>query len=196
MEKQLIISIGREFGSGGHVVAQMLADYYKIPMYDYNLLREVALERNVDPATLERYDEVPRNRLLTRTVRGYSNSPSENLANMQFDYLRKKAESGESFVVVGRCAETVLKDNPNMVSIFILGDTEAKIERTMQRNNLSRKEAMKMNEQHDRYRKHYHNYYCTSKWGDSRNYELSINSSKIGLEETARVIREYIASRK
>lgn len=75
MEKQLIIALGREFGSGGHIIAQQLADHYQIPLYDHNLLNHIATERNVNHENLKKYDEHPKNPFLTRTVRGYSNSP-------------------------------------------------------------------------------------------------------------------------
>ncbi len=196
MEKQLIISLGREFGSGGHIIAQQLAERYKIPLYDSNLLRDVAVEKEMNAEKLQKYDENPKNVLFNRTVRGYSSSPEENIARMQFDYLKSKADAGESFVIVGRCAESVLKGNPNLISIFILGDMEQKIVRTMERNNISREKAQKLIEQQDRKRKTYHNHYCDGKWGDSRNYDVSINSSKLGLDETTRIIAEYIDSRR
>lgn len=195
MEKQLIISLGREFGSGGHVIAQKLAEKYQIPLYDYNLLRDIAIERNLNAEELEKYDENPGNLFFTRTVRGYSSSPEENIARMQFACIRQKADAGESFVIVGRCAESILRNNTNMISIFVLGDMEQKIARTMERNNISRDKAKKMIAQHDKKRKAYHNHYCQGKWGDSRNYELSINSSKLGLDETTRIVMEYIDSR-
>lgn len=196
MEKQLIISLGREFGSGGHIIAQQLAERYKIPLYDSNLLRHVAVEKEMNAEKLQKYDENPKNVLFTRTVRGYSSSPEENIARMQFDYLKSKADAGESFVIVGRCAESVLKGNPNLISIFILGDMEQKIVRTMESNNISREKAVMLIEQQDKKRKTYHNHYCEGKWGDSRNYDLSINSSKLGLNETTRIIAEYIDSRR
>lgn len=196
MEKQLIISLGREFGSGGHVIAKKLAEKYQIPLYDHNLLKDIAMERNINADELKKYDENPRNRFFTRTVRGYSNSPEENIARMQFDFIKRKADAGESFVIVGRCAENILKDNPHMISIFVLGDMEQKIIRTMECNNISRDKARKLIEQHDKKRKAYHNHYCEGKWGDSRNYELSINSSKLGIEETTRIVIEYIDSRR
>ena len=196
MEKQLIISLGREFGSGGHVIAQQLAERYKIPLYDSNLLRDVAVEKEMNAEKLQKYDENPKNVLFTRTVRGYSSSPEENIARMQFDYLKSKADAGESFVIVGRCAESVLKGNPNLISIFILGDMEQKIVRTMESNNISKEKAVMLIEQQDKKRKTYHNHYCEGKWGDSRNYDLSINSSKLGLDETTRIIAEYIDSRR
>lgn len=195
MEKQLIIALGREFGSGGHVIAHKLAEKYQIPLYDRNLLDHIADEKNINAGNLKEYDENRRNPFLTRTVRGYSNSPEENLARMQFEFIEKKADSGESFVIVGRCAETLLKGNPHMISIFVIGDMEQKIHRTMECNNISREKAKKMIEQHDRKRKAYHNHYCDFKWGDSRNYDLTINSSKLGIDETTRIVGEYVDSR-
>lgn len=196
MEKQLIISVGREFGSGGHEIAETLAKHYGLDLYDKNLLSAVAGEKNVDMKNLEKYDEVPRNFFTTRTVKGYSNSMEENLANMQFDYLRKKAESGESFVVVGRCAEEILKKYPALISIFILGDWESKVERIIRLYNMNRDEAERFIIRQDKKRKNYHNYYCKGKWGDSRYYDISVNSSKIGESETAEILIDYIDRRR
>lgn len=109
MGKQLIIAVSREFGSGGHEIADILAKKFNIPIYDNNLLTEIANSKNLDVDTLEKYDEKPKNIFLSRSVRGYSNSLSGVLAQMQFDYIRELANKGESFVIVGRCAETVLK---------------------------------------------------------------------------------------
>lgn len=195
MERQLIITVGREYGSGGHEIAKMLAEHYQLPLYDNNILKNIGSEKNLDIRELERYDENPKNPFLARTVRGYSNSPEENTAQMQFEYIRQKAAAGESFVILGRCAESVLKDNPNRISLFILGDMDQKILRIMERHELSREKAQQMIEQHDKKRKWYHNHYCTVKWGDSRNYDLSINSSRLGIEETARMIIRYIDQR-
>jgi cytidylate kinase len=114
---------------------------------------------------------------------------------MQFDYMRKKAESGESFVVVGRCSETVLKECPALVSIFILGDKKEKLNRIVIKHNLSLEEAEKLRREKDEKRKKYHNHYCEGKWGDSRNYDISINSSKLGIDETTRILIDYIESR-
>lgn len=195
MEKQLIISIGREFGSGGHVIAEALAKKFNIPMYDHNLLDHIAEEKNLDLATLKKFDEKPRNVLLSRTVKGHSSSPSDNIAMMQFDYLKKKAEKGESFVIVGRCAEMVLKEFEGMISIFILGDKECKTKRVMEVYDISKEEARKKMERHDVYRKQYHNSYCDSKWGDSRSYDLCVNSSRLGIDGTVAMLADYIRAR-
>ena len=196
LKKQLIISVGREFGSGGHVIAETLAKRFDLPLYDSNILESIAQERNVDAKTLHRYDEVPRNILFSRRVREYSTSAEENIAQMQFEYLKKKADEGESFIVVGRCAETVLGDRPNVISLFVLGDSEVKCKRVMEIYDLSERDAQFKMERHDKYRKQYHNYYCKDKWGDSRAYDLCINSSRLGFDETVNELEDYINRRR
>ncbi|MDO4313388.1 MAG: cytidylate kinase-like family protein [Eubacteriales bacterium] len=194
-KKQLIISVGREFGSGGHEIAEELAKRFHLPFYDYHLIGEIAAGKKIDVKTLERFDELPKIPFFSRTVKGYSNSPQENIANMQFEYLKKKAAAGESFVIVGRCSETILKGNPGLISIFVLGDIEAKVDRVTEREHVSRIEAEEMIARHDRKRKTYHNHYCRGKWGDSRNYDISINSSKLGTLGTVDMLEEYIRRR-
>lgn len=195
MGKQLIISVGREFGSGGHVIAEQLAKKFELPLYDYNLLREITIEKNLDINELEKYDELPKKTLFSRTIRGYSNSPEENIANMQFEYLEKKAAQGASFVVVGRCSETILKQYEGLISIFILADMEAKIERIAEIYGISNLEAEVLIKRRDKARKAYHNYYCTGKWGDSRNYDISMNSTKLGVNRTVEMLVDYIKAR-
>lgn len=196
MDKQLIISVGREYGSGGHAIAEILAKHYDIPLYDYNLLNEVARERNLDVELLRQYDEKPKNYFFTRNVRGHHNSAEEHIANMQFDYLRSRAEEGKSFVVVGRCAESVLAEYSGLISIFVLGDMEKKVERIADRDHISLDEAEKLIYIRNRIRKSYHNYYCDGKWGDSRNYDISINSSCLGVQKTAELLISYIDQRR
>ncbi len=192
MKQQLIISIGREFGSGGHEVAEILAKRFGIPLYDSNLLEEIAESKSVDVDNLTKYDERPRFFVLYRHVQGYSNSPAENIAHIQFKYLRRMADEGKSFVIVGRCAEEVLADYGCMVSVFILGDFAKKIERVSKKYGVPPIEAKNMLYLKDKKRKSYHNYHCNGRWGDSRNYELSINSSRIGIDRTADIIEMYI----
>ena len=114
---------------------------------------------------------------------------------MQFDFLRDKAESGESFVVVGRCSESVLQDFEGLISIFIIGDREAKIRRVENVRGFSRKAAEEAIARHDKTRRDYHNHYCDIKGGDARHYELCMNSSKLGLERTIDFIETYIKER-
>lgn len=195
-KKQLIITISREFGSGGHEIAEMLARIFDIKLYDKNILEQIAEAKCVNVEDYEKYDEAPRKLVFSRKVKGLSNSMEENIAHIQFDYLKKRAEEGESFVAVGRCAETILKENPALVSIFVLSDWDAKVKRIMRIYDLSEKEAESYMCRQDRKRKEYHNYFCKIKWGDSRNYDISINSSKLGEEETAKMLAEYIKKRR
>lgn len=195
MDKQLIVSIGREFGSGGHETAGLLAGYYDIPLIDESFLHDLAEENNIPYEDIKKYDEKPRNMLFSKTVAGFTNAIEENVARLQFDYLKRMADNGRSFVIVGRCSEYVLRDYPCMVSAFILGDFEIKRERIMKKYNLSAEEAGKVIKKKDWIRRNYHNYFCKGKWGDSRSYDMCINSSLIGIKGTADVIKSYIGQR-
>ncbi|MCI5731768.1 MAG: cytidylate kinase-like family protein [Eubacterium sp.] len=192
MDKQILISISREYGSRGREIAIKVAEDMGLPLYDRNILEEIAKEKGTDPKNFQDIDEKPRNKLLTRRVKGYSNSMEENLAQMQFEYLQKKADSGESFVVLGRCSETVLKGREGLVSIFVTGEREAKIQHIMDKFSISREEAIAKIYKHDISRKRYHNHYSDFKWGDSRNYDVCINSSRLGPQGTAEVLEAYI----
>lgn len=132
---------------------------------------------------------------LSRRVGAYTNSIEEIITEMQFDFIREKAANGESFVIVGRCAETVLKDNKGLISIFVVGDKEAKIARLQRVFNISKEEAETKRRRHDKTRKTYHNRHSDFKWGDSRNYDICINSSKLGEELTAKSLERYIEDR-
>ena len=194
-QKQVIISIGREFASAGHEIAEILATRFGLPLYDYNLLREVAADKKIKVENIEPYDELPGIGFVYRTVKGHNNSPHVNIAHMQFDFLKKKADEGESFVVVGRCAEEVLKENKALITIFILGDMDKKIQRVMKYHQLSQRKAINFIKSQDKKRKAYHNYFCQHKWGDSRNYEICINSSKLGIDATVDLLENYIRQR-
>ena len=178
MEKkdQLIIAISREFGSGGHEIAERIAKDFDLPLYDYNLMREIAKDKKM--------------------ANSHSTSTTQNFAIMQFNYLKEKAENGDSFVIVGRCAETVLKSFDCMIPIFILADEDAKVKRIMRIYDMDKKEALSTIKSQNRKRKAYHNYYSTAKWGDSRLYEISINSSELGIDGTVQFLESYINQRK
>lgn len=163
MEKQLIISVGREYGSGGHEIAEKLSGHYGIQLFDHNLLDKIAAKKNLNMDHLKGLDEKRKNPLTSRTVRGFSSSPEENLLYLQFDFLREKADSGESFVIVGRCSETILRQYDSMVSIFVLGDPDKKIERIMRLYQLTESQAVRKIREKDMKRKRYHNSFCDGK---------------------------------
>lgn len=193
--EQFIISVGREFGSGGRSIAEELGKRFGIPVYNRHLITEIAEKTGLAPEEIEKYNENPRTKLLSRTVRGYSNSIEDNIAEMQFNFIREKAQSGESFVVLGRCSETKLKDFPALISLFVLADMDAKIKRIMELYSLSEDKAKALIDKKDRKRKRYHNYHCSGHWGDSRLYDLSINSSRLGIEGTVDCLEQYIRAR-
>ena len=195
--KQIIIAIGREFGSGGHLVAKKLAEHYNIPLYSKELLDEVAKDGRYSKEVLERFDEKPMNfAFIPVPAGGTTISLEQDIAIRQFNFIRKKAnEEKESFVIVGRCAEEILSDNPNMISAFILGDKDTKTKRVMEREGVDEKTALNMMKKMDKMRKVYHNFYCESKWGDSITYDICIKIGKVDVDKATDMIIKYIDSR-
>lgn len=196
MEKQLIVSIGREVGSGGHEIGEMIAKHYNIPLLDKNILEEIAEKKQVEAEHLLEVDKKYVTPLLKRTVRGFSSSVQDNLFMLQFEHLREKARNGESFVIIGRCGEDVLKEYDCMIPIFVLGDKEVKRERIMRLYGKDEFTAEHLMREKDTERKRYHNSFCEGKWGDSRNYDISINSSVLGIEKTAEFLIDFIEQKR
>ena len=195
--KQIVIAIGREFGSGGLKVAEMVAEHYNIPLYHKQLLDEVAKEGKYSREVVEKYDEKPINlTFMPIPLGGVTTSIEQDVAIKEFNMLRKRAnEENESFVVVGRCADEILADNPNLTKVFILGDTESKAKRVMEREGVDEETALNMMKKMDKMRKVYHNFYCESKWGDSRTYDICIKIGKVDVDTATDMIIKYIDSR-
>ena len=130
-----------------------------------------------------------------RLARKYMTHPAVvNVAEKTFAMLRDKAANGESFLIIGRCSDQVLKGNPNMLSIFICGNQQAKVGRVMEKKGLSAEDAIEEIKEVDRSRKSYHNYYCETKWGDARGYDMTVKSDVLGFEGTAKMLIAYIRS--
>lgn len=195
MEKQVLIALGREFGSGGREIARKLAERFDIPMYDENMLATIAEEYQTEREMLERYDESPRKLVFSRRVNGYSNAPEDSVAQMQFAFMKEQAEQGKSFVVLGRCAEEVLKDYPGLVSIFVRADEDFKIRRILERGPETEQEALLLMIKTDRRRQLYHNQFCTKKWGESGTYDLVVDCSKLDIDGTVDFLEHYIKMR-
>lgn len=192
MDKQLIIALGREVGSGGHEIAEKLAKYYNIPLIDKNIIEEIANKKNVDATDLREVEKNFMFPLVNRNVRGFSSSIQESVYLLQFEHLQEKAKAGESFIIVGRCGEDILKEYDALVSIFVLGDIEVKRARIMERYGKNEFMAERMMREKDTERKRYHNSFCEGKWGDSRSYDISVNSSVLGIEGTAELLIDFI----
>lgn len=192
MEKQIVIALGREYGSGGHEIAEKIAEAFNISLYDRNLLDIVAKENNMDVEEVKKFDEKSRNLFLSRKVNGYSNAIEDMIAEMQFKYLRERVEAGESLIVVGRCGEYALKDCDKLISVFIYGDEDKKLARLVEKYNVSKDDAEEQMKHIDKKRKDYHNSLVEGKWGEPHTYDLCVNSSSLGVEKTAEMLVEYI----
>lgn len=195
-EGQIIISVEREFGSGGRDIAHLLGHYFNIPVYHHSLLEKIGIHEDYDLEELrESFDETPRNLALTRTVRGMTNSNSKHIAEREFALLKKMAAQGQSYIIIGHCGEAILKEY-GVISLFISGDKAMRLERTMSTFGEDAKQARKHIKKMDKTRRAYHNHYCPDhKWGDARYYDLSINSTRLGIDATARFLEKYITLR-
>ena len=195
MAKQTIIAISREFGSEGHEIARIIAEDLGLKLYDRSMLDEMADNMGIKVEVLEKHDEKPRNFFLTRTVGKYTNSMEEIVADMLFEFIKEKADSGESFVIVGRCADSVLRGMEGLITIFVIGTKEAKVKHVMEKFNMNESEALIKMARHDKKRSQYHNRHSDGKWGDSRFYDLCINSSLLGVQGTVKILEDYIHAR-
>ncbi|SCY66588.1 MULTISPECIES: cytidylate kinase-like family protein [unclassified Butyrivibrio] len=199
-----IITIGRQFGSGGREIGEMLAKQYGIKCYDKELLSRAAKESGFCEEMIQNHDERPTNSFLYNLVMdtysfGYNASSfvdmpiSHKVFLAQFDTIKKIAEEGPC-VIVGRCADYALSDFDNVLNIFIHADEESKIKRIKERfaDVKSDEQARDMMNKKDKQRQSYYNYYSSKKWGRADSYDLSINSSILGIEGTVKFISQYI----
>ena len=198
----LIITIGREFGSNGLAVGEALAKKLGINFYDKELLQEAAKKSGFCEEILENHDEKPTNSFLyslvmdTYSTAGYATAPfldmplNHKVFLAQFDAIKSLAEQ-ESCVIVGRCADYALADKPNVVNVFIRADLEDRIKNVSKRLDISNNKAKDLCHKKDKQRSSYYNYYTSKKWGDSRSYDLCINLSKISIDDAVDMIISY-----
>lgn len=197
-----IITIGREFGSAGHEIGEKLAKTLQIPFYDKELLSRAAKESGFCEEMIISHDEKPTNSFLYNLVMDtYSmRLPAQGMVDMplnqkvflaQFDTIKKIAEEG-ACVIVGRCADYALEDNPNHVSIFIEADMDAKIRRIMEKYRLNEGKAREMIIKKDKERRSYYNFYASKKWGRSDTYDLCIRSNLLGIDGTVKLLTQFV----
>ena len=192
MKEQIIVAIGREHGSGGHYIAELVSKALGIKLYDKKTIEAAIVDQGYSQELISQKDERPVDFFASRRIGKFSNSIEVNVAERTFQMLRTKAAQGESFVVLGRCGEQVLKDNPNCISIFICGNPQFKLSRIMEKLGLDAEAAIEEIKTVDRSRKNYHNYYCDTKWGDARGYDMTVKSDVLGCEKTAEMLTGYI----
>ena len=197
-----IYTIGREFGSLGKQVGQDLAKRLGIKFYDKELLQKAAKESGLCEEIFESHDEKPTNSFLyslvmdTYTGGSYSTAPfldmplNHKVFLAQFDAIKKIA-ANESCVIVGRCADYALASNPDCLSIFVHADMDDRIKRVSKREDVTESKAKDMIQKRDKQRSSYYNYYTCKKWGDSRSYDLCLNTSQISVEDSIELILKY-----
>lgn len=192
--EQMIISISREFGSGGRELAEMLAQAYSLPLYEKNILQAAGIPWNDEVESYYNMDGQARF-FNSTTLRGLTRTNEEAFSAIEFQYLIDQAKAGASFIVLGHCAEEILKDCPCLLSFFISAGDEFKIGRIMKKDDLTRTEAIKKMRRHNKRRKSYHNQYVSHPWGDSRYYDYCLKSDVLGLEKTFHIMQEIINQR-
>ena len=197
-----IITIGRQFGSGGREIGKRLAEHYGVPFYDKDLITRAAQESGFAKELIESQDERPTNSFLYNLVMdtysfGYNAAGlvdmpiSQKVFLAQFNTIKRIADEGPC-VLVGRCADYALEDRNNHISIFISGNMECRIKRVMERFEIPEGKAQDMIVRKDKQRQSYYNYYASSRWGMCKTYDLSINSSVLGIDKTVDLIAAFV----
>ena len=197
-----IYTIGREFGSGGREVGEKLAAKLGIKLYDKELLQQAAKDSGFCEEIFENHDEKPTNSFLyslvmdTYSVSGYSAAPfldmplNHKVFLAQFETIKKIAEK-ESCVIVGRCADYALSDNPDCINVFIHADMDIRIKNVSKNLNITENKARDIINKTDKQRASYYNYYTSKKWGDSKSYNLSLDAGKLGTDNCMEMILKF-----
>ena len=203
MNKHIIICVGRQLGSGGHDIARMLALDFNAKYYDRELMNLAAKESGFSEKFFEQNDE---QRGIFRSLfhlhashvadnNMYQNNFSqESLFKFQSDAIKKAASEG-SCVFVGRCADYVLRDQQNVVSVFVTASMDFRVKQVMAKQKVDAPQARKFIEQQESKRAAYYNYYTGKKWGDAASYDLCIDTSVLGLQQTEKLIADFIRKR-
>lgn len=197
-----IYTIGREFGSSGKAVGTKLAERLGIKLYDKELLQQAAKDSGFCEEIFENHDEKPTNSFLyslvmdTYSVNGYSSAPfldmplNHKVFLAQFETIKKIAEK-ESCVIVGRCADYALADNPECINVFVKADMSVRIKNVSRALNVTENKAKDMINKTDKQRASYYNYYTSKKWGDSKSYDLCLDSGKLGIDGCVDMILKF-----
>lgn len=199
-----VITIARQYGSGGKTIGKMLAKDLGIDAYDREILNMASDESGLNLQLFGNQEET-RTRLFFRIAKNIYKgelitpdsddfASSDNLFNYQAKVLKELAEK-ESYVVIGRCADFILKDNPDVVKVFIHAPFDYCVERGMERQSMTRLEMEKYVEKTNKRKGEYYKYHTGQTWSDARNYDLSLDSSKLGFEGCVEAIKAYMKIR-
>ena len=204
MAEHKIITIGRQFGSGGHEIGNSLATRLDIPLYDNNLVRMVAEKLDIREETAQAVDETTLNSFLEgyvlapiersgNTAAEFTQPLNEQVYGLQSEIIRKLARRGPC-VIVGRCGDYVLRDWPGLINVFICAGKEDRIKRIAKRYDLSEKKAAEKIKKIDRERRYYYESHTGMEWGSIEAHQVLLNVSRLGMEGTVDLLeRMYLA---
>lgn len=199
--KHVIITIARQYGSGGKTIGQKIAEDLNIDCYEREIIRMAAddsgineylfsnVDERIQTSSLFKFKNIYKGQLISPESDGFTSN--DNLFNYQAKVIKKLAEQ-KSCVIIGRCADFILKDYPNVVSVFVHANKEFCLERARERVSMSEKELIKYIEKTDKYRGDYYKYHTGHDWYDLRNYDLSLDSGKLGFDKCVEEIKNYI----
>lgn len=202
MAGNLIVAINRQYGSGGKEVGKKVAEKLGIKLYDKEITELAAKKSGIRKDYFDKADEKPTDSFLyalamntfslNNTMNPLDNTLSnDRLFNLQADVISDLAKQ-ESFVLIGRCGEYILRDEPNCVSIYLCAPIEKRVERIVRLYHLSEKEALKQINSIDKKRESYYGYYAGKSWGACSSYDLSLDTSCLGSDKAAQMIVDYI----
>ena len=202
---QYVITIARGYGSGGRTIGKMLSEELGIPYYDRDLLRLASDESGINEQLFAKADEKLKKSLLYRIAsnvyKGELIAPdsdefvsNDNLFNYQAKIIKELA-STESCIIIGRCADFVLKDDPNVIRLFVHAPLEDCINTLKEMTGKSEKEIEKQIASIDKHRADYYKYYTGRDWEAAKNYDLCLNSSNLGFDKCVEIVKSYLAIR-
>lgn len=200
--KKFVITIAREYGSGGRTVGKLLAEELGVPFYDRELLRMASDESGINETLFAKADENLKSTVLWKAFRkSYSGElippdsedfvSNSNLFQFQSKVIRELAAQ-ESCVIIGRCADYVLRDDPDVIKLYFCAPKKDCVARVMNQNGLSEKEAERRIEKIDKYRAEYYRYYTGRDWNDARNYNFCLDTTSMSYEKLVEVVKNFI----
>ncbi len=203
--ERFVIAMTRKCGSGATTISKMLAQHYGIDLYDRKLLQLASEDSGINEALFANADERVKSSLLYRACKKvYSGelippesndfTSNDNLFNYQAKVLKELAER-ESYIVIGRGADFILKDYKNLISIFLYADENQCMRHQMDQLCCDEKEALRYIKKINKYRSGYYKYHTGQSWENPNNYDLCIHTGKLTYEQTVDLIKEYVAKR-
>jgi len=201
MNEKFVINIGRQLGSGGRQIGEMLASQFQIAFYDKELINIASKESGLGKEFFEKADEKQSHSIIGGLLglRTYISNEvyvnnylsNETFFKIQSDVIRELAEE-KSCVFVGRCADYILRDHPRCVNLFITANTEDRVMRVAHDQSVTLEKAQEMIEKMDKKRAGYYNYFSNKVWGVAESYHLCINSSMLGIDDTVTFISQFV----